>query len=84
MPFDEASASPANSSNESFEEDVYEVLERLKAVGIESVLVVNLTRPEIDIPVVKVIVPGLEGYMFDDYEAGPRAKSWLSIMERAA
>ena len=84
MPFDEASASPANSSNESFEEDVYEVLERLKAVGIESVLVVNLTRPEIDIPVVKVIVPGLEGYMFEDYEAGPRAKSWLSIMERAA
>ncbi|MDJ0946698.1 MAG: YcaO-like family protein [Kiloniellales bacterium] len=45
----------------SFEEDLRLLLDRLRAVGIEEVIAVDLTRPEFKIPVVRVIIPGLEG-----------------------
>jgi YcaO-like protein with predicted kinase domain len=44
----------------SFDEDVAWQLERLAAVGLGQVVVVDLTRPEFGIPVVRVVVPGLE------------------------
>ena len=37
------------------------MVERLSAIGLDRIIVVDLTRPEFDIPVVRVIVPGLEG-----------------------
>ncbi|GAA2896668.1 YcaO-like family protein [Streptosporangium fragile] len=37
------------------------LLGRLAAVGLSDVVAVDLTRPEVGIPVVKVLVPGLEG-----------------------
>ena len=43
-----------------FEDDVAVMLAALEAAGITTVAVVDLSRPEISIPVVKVIVPGLE------------------------
>ena len=45
----------------SFNEDLHLQLERLRAVGIEEVVVIDLTKPEFKIPVVRVIIPGLEG-----------------------
>jgi ribosomal protein S12 methylthiotransferase accessory factor len=42
-------------------EDVAWELERLTGAGIEQVAVVDLTLPEYGIPVVRVVVPGLEG-----------------------
>ncbi len=48
-------------SSESFEEDIAGVLTALDRAGFSSVIVVDLTKPEIGIPVAKVIVPGLEG-----------------------
>ena len=42
-------------------EDVFGVLDRLRAAGIGRVIAVDLTRPEIGIPVVRVVIPGLEG-----------------------
>lgn len=45
----------------SFEEDLRWQLDRLKAVGIDEVVVVDLTKPEFKIPVVRAIIPGLEG-----------------------
>ncbi len=45
----------------SFEEDLRLLLDRLRSVGIEEVIAVDLTRPEYKIPVVRVIIPGLEG-----------------------
>ncbi len=45
----------------SFEEDLRLQLGRLKSVGIEEVIVVDLTKPEFKIPVVRAIIPGLEG-----------------------
>jgi ribosomal protein S12 methylthiotransferase accessory factor len=47
---------------------------RLQANGIDQVVVVDLTRPEVRIPVVRVVVPGLEApHDDDDYVPGPRA-----------
>ena len=48
-------------ATDSFESDLDLVLARLRAVGCDSVLIVDLTHPDLGIPVVKVIVPGLEG-----------------------
>jgi YcaO-like protein with predicted kinase domain len=56
-------------------EDVTWELERLQSVGIQRVVVVALTKPEFAIPVVKVVIPGLEGYVFtDQYRPGVRAR----------
>jgi YcaO-like protein with predicted kinase domain len=41
-----------------FEDDVRMLLERLAAAGSDQVIVVDLSRPELGIPVVKVLVPG--------------------------
>lgn len=50
-------------------------LERLVDVGIRQVIAVDLTGPEADLPVVRVIVPGLEGYGAPgEVEPGPRAR----------
>jgi ribosomal protein S12 methylthiotransferase accessory factor len=46
---------------ESFEDDVATELERLREAAVERVVVVDLTQPALGIPVVKVIIPGLEG-----------------------
>ncbi len=53
------------------------MLARLRAVGIDQVIAVDLTRESIGVPVARVIVPGLEGIMDDDdgdYAPGPRAR----------
>lgn len=42
-------------------DDVMWTLQRLEAVGIRQVVAVDLTKPELGLPVVRVVVPGLEG-----------------------
>ena len=57
-----------------FEDDIRQILEALDAVRLNQVAVVDLTRPEFGIPVVRVIVPGLR-FEADDtpgLEAAPR------------
>lgn len=58
-----------------FEGDTLVAMEKLRRVGLDQVLVLDLSRPDFPINVVKVIVPGLEGYMFDFYAPGPRARA---------
>jgi len=60
---------------DTFEADVDWELERLRAVGIERVVVVDLTRPEFDLSIVRVVIPGLEGpgSLKPDYVHGARA-----------
>jgi ribosomal protein S12 methylthiotransferase accessory factor len=66
----------AEFSSDTFEADVEWQLARLNAVGIDQVIVVALTKPEFEVPVVKVIVPGLEGFVFDqNYVPGERARA---------
>jgi ribosomal protein S12 methylthiotransferase accessory factor len=64
----------------SIEDDLGWMLARLRAAGIDQVIVVDLTREAIGIPVARVIVPGLEGMMEDedgDYVPGRRARRSL-------
>ncbi|KAF5086068.1 YcaO cyclodehydratase, ATP-ad Mg2+-binding [anaerobic digester metagenome] len=57
-----------------FLDDIHIVLDRFKAAGLERVLVTDLTRPEIGVPVVRVIVPGLEHFAMDPERRGERCK----------
>jgi len=55
------------------EGDLVVLLDLLRAVGIEQVIVVDLSPPASPIAIVKVIVPGMEGYVSDAYSPGKRA-----------
>jgi len=46
---------------DTLKQDVDWMVEQLKAVGITQVISVNLTRAEFEIPVVRIVIPGLEG-----------------------
>lgn len=61
-----------NRSGKSFREDIETSMDLLKKAGFEDVLYVDLTRPEIDIPVVRVIIPGMEVYSVDPGRIGKR------------
>jgi ribosomal protein S12 methylthiotransferase accessory factor len=67
---------------ETFQEDVAWQLERLQSIGIRSVVAVDLTLPQFGLPVVKVVVPGLEGVLPEmtptEYVPGARAKALLA------
>jgi YcaO-like protein with predicted kinase domain len=54
-------------------DDLDHVVARLATVGLSEIAVVDLTKPEFGIPVVRVLVPGLEGLVEDDYVPGARA-----------
>ncbi len=59
---------------ETFHDDVAWELNCLQQAGMEQVAVVDLTKPEFDITVVRVVVPGLEGNRVNDqYLYGARA-----------
>ncbi len=67
--------------------DLAETLERLRAVGVEQVLVVDLARPGIGLPVVKVIVPTLEGahaHHGQTHVAGRRAREARGLPDELA
>lgn len=66
-------------SADTLREDVAWELSRLRAASIQQVAVVDLTLPEFGIPVVRVVVPGLEG-MHDapGFTPGQRARARLS------
>ena len=49
--------------NASFTDDIDLIKQKLAGVGLSEIYAVDLTRPEFELPVTRVIVPGLE---FDD------------------
>lgn len=61
--------------NDDFLDDIKHVMARLKSGGLERVIVVDLTRAEIGVPVVRVIVPGLEMYGVDGERIGRRCRN---------
>jgi ribosomal protein S12 methylthiotransferase accessory factor len=73
----------ASLATETFEGDVTVILDRLRAVSIDQAVVFDLTKPGFDdVSALRVIVPGLEGYMFDYYTPGPRALAFLAELRR--
>ncbi|WP_407380058.1 YcaO-related McrA-glycine thioamidation protein [Methanobrevibacter sp.] len=61
-----------NRSTDSITKDIDIVLDELKANEIEHVLYYDLTRPELEINVVRVIIPTMEMYSIDQSRAGYR------------
>ena len=59
-----------------FKEDVDWMLAQLADIGIDEIVCVDLSKPAFDIPVVRVVIPGLEGpHDEGDYIPGPRARA---------
>jgi putative methanogenesis marker protein 1 len=67
-------AAAASFDTDDFLEDIQYSVARLRAAGLERVIVVNLTREELGVPVVRVLVPGLEMYGVDNERIGRRCK----------
>ncbi|HLG37121.1 MAG TPA: YcaO-like family protein, partial [Nitrososphaera sp.] len=61
--------------NEDILDDIKLILSRLKEVGLGKVIIVDLTNPEINIPVVRAIVPGLETFKITKSVMGQRARA---------
>lgn len=55
-------------------DDINLILSRLKESGLSKAIVVDLTNPELGIPVVRVIVPGLETFKINKQVVGSRAQ----------
>ena len=54
----------------------------MRAVGVQQVVVVDLTRPDIGLPVARVVVPGLEGP--GGHLPGARARRKMAAVAAAA
>lgn len=61
-----------NKSTSSITKDIEIVKSELIANDIEKILYVDLTRPEIDVSVVRVVIPEMEVYTIDPSRAGYR------------
>jgi ribosomal protein S12 methylthiotransferase accessory factor YcaO len=60
--------------NQDILEDIKLILRNLKEQGLNKVIVVDLTNPKLNIPVVRAIVPGLETFKINKSIVGNRAK----------
>jgi ribosomal protein S12 methylthiotransferase accessory factor len=68
-------------TGDTFDEDVFWELECLRGVGLDEVVVVDLSRRDLPIAVVRVLIPGLEGlHDAPGYVAGARASALLARM----
>jgi ribosomal protein S12 methylthiotransferase accessory factor len=64
-------------------DDLGWLLGRLRGAGVEQVVMVDLTREEFEIPVVRIVIPGLESfYELTGYAPGPRARAARSAAAR--
>ncbi len=64
---------------ETFDQDLDWLLDRLRQVGIRRVIAVDLTKPDVNVPVVRIVIPGMEMALIDPqrYAFGERAQSLL-------
>jgi ribosomal protein S12 methylthiotransferase accessory factor len=58
-------------------DDLSFLVGRLRAVGLSRIIAIDLTRPEFDIPVVRVRVPGLTSFAVDRTRMGLRCWRYL-------
>ena len=66
--------------SETLSQDIAWTLDRLQAVGVDEVIAVDLSQERFQIPVARVVIPGLEGVYKDehsDYAPGARASAML-------
>ena len=66
--------------SETLSQDIAWTLDRLRAVGVDEVIAVDLSQERFQIPVARVVIPGLEGVYkgeHSDYTPGARASAGL-------
>ena len=64
-----------STDTDDFKKDIDNIIAALKKQGMDRVIIVDLTREEIGMPVVRVIVPGLEVYAMDPERKGERVRN---------
>lgn len=70
-------------ATQTFEGDAHLLLEALRNVGLHQAMVFDLSEPGLETPVVRLVVPGLEGYYEFPYSQ-PHARAKRYAMQRAA
>jgi YcaO-like protein with predicted kinase domain len=72
----------SNFAADDLRRDLQWELQRLRSAGITRVVAVDLTRPDFEIPVVRVVIPGLEGDIrHPHYTPGPRALRFAAVAQ---
>ncbi|MDR2943929.1 MAG: YcaO-related McrA-glycine thioamidation protein [Methanosarcinales archaeon] len=71
-------------SSDDFLDEIKNTVRALNRVGLRTVIVKDLTRPELGIPVVRVIIPGIESYAVDSGRMGLRCKAARSKAVKTA
>ena len=64
-----------DASTDDFLDEIKHTVRLMNQVGLQTVIVKDLTRPELSVPVVRVIVPGLESFAIDSSREGLRCKA---------
>jgi ribosomal protein S12 methylthiotransferase accessory factor len=64
-----------SSDTDDFKKDIENVITLLEKQGLDRVIIVDLTREEIGVPVVRVVVPGLEAFAMDHERRGERVNN---------
>jgi YcaO-like protein with predicted kinase domain len=65
-------------ATKSFEGDLATCIGNLRRAGFSQIIVLDLTPPDVPVSIVRVLIPGLEGYMFlDDWSPGKRALTYF-------
>lgn len=83
---EQAECAPASirqsTASETFEDDVIELISHVEAAGAKHVVVADLTPDDFPVHIVRVVVPGFEGYMHHGYYPGRRATAcaWMRGM----
>ncbi len=68
-------SSVRSSDTDDFKKDIENIITLLDKQGLDRVIIVDLTREEIGVPVVRVIVPGLEVFAMDRERRGERVNN---------
>jgi ribosomal protein S12 methylthiotransferase accessory factor len=68
-------------AGDSFEGDIHLLMHKLKQAGLEQLIVYDLSREELGVSVVRVIIPGLEAYHNANHAPGQRALRFANAMK---
>ena len=71
-------------ATDTFEGDIAVLLAKLRDAGLRQAIYCDLSLPDFPFAVARVVVPGLEGYMFDYYAPGRRALALAQRREQEA
>lgn len=71
-------SSYASSASATLEEDIHILMGKLRNAGLSQLLVYDLSQENLKMSVVRVIIPGLEGYYSRNFAPGLRVKKFIS------